>query len=294
VEEEAANRVDWAIDLALASLAADPRDDLSRTVIPPEVLRDALAPEMQAWYDGLLAKVRAVEPEQYLVNEWENDLFIGEVAPVYAFFHDHPELRYADFDLTDDVNAYEIKYRLPSAPYAFTDDLDAVRAEVIPFLAVADRIVDRMPSEASTYDKYRYLAYVLSLITDYADDSVTETGDYIESDAPVTTSYGALFNHEVTCAGYAETFLMLCHTAGLWCQTVTGEVFEAGSTNHQWNLVQLDSGTYFVDVTWSDNSGSIGDDNWMRYFMMDQATTLLDHVPWEAEATGLAEALVRP
>ncbi|MCL1906941.1 MAG: hypothetical protein FWG08_03330 [Propionibacteriaceae bacterium] len=298
VVRAAALHVDGAIDEALEVLSWDRRDDLSFDDIAPEYQRDLLDPTMRTWYDGVVDKIRAVEPAVFPYDEWGLSLFLGDPNPIWSVYADHPELDYSFIGIPPDGSQdIQIFYSLPSdndlwAREAYPD-LDAVRGEVVGFLAVADRIISRMPEDLSTYDKYRYLAYVLSLLTDYAYYALNDDGSF-NGEFPVTgTAYGALMNREAVCAGYSFAYLVLCRLAGLWCNTVVGDVFFDDPQQHQWNIVQLDSGTFFVDVTWSDGSGYIGDDEWMYYFMMDQETILFDHRPDDVEATGSAESLLR-
>jgi hypothetical protein len=292
-----ARHVDWAIREALDVLGQDPRDDLSHTVIPPEFLRDQLSDDDQRWYDQVVEKMMAVDTE-FFTDDMMGRIYDSEdIAPIWALTDDHPELFYSTVSYPAEGESIgQILYKFPSSSdlvFIETNDLDSVREEVTLFLGVANRIVDRMPAELSTYDKYRYLAYVLSLLTDYAYYALTEEGELNEDYLVVANAYGALVNQEAVCAGYSYAYLVLCRLAGLWCDTVVGDVFFDNPQSHQWNIVQLESGTYFLDVTWSDGVGYIGDEEWMFYFMMDHETLSLDHDPGEVVATGSMRALER-
>jgi transglutaminase/protease-like cytokinesis protein 3 len=145
------------------------------------------------------------------------------------------------------------------------------------FEAMCERIVQRMPEGLSAYDQYRYLATVISLVTSYDYDGVYGW--------QVATAYGSIMGGHSICQGYSRGFLLLCKKADLWCKTAEGV---AGvNESHMWNLVKLDSGTYHVDVTWSDTQGLPGSPEWNRYFMLTQDEILLDHVPSDSTfATG--------
>ncbi|MEG1577832.1 MAG: transglutaminase domain-containing protein [Oscillospiraceae bacterium] len=76
-------------------------------------------------------------------------------------------------------------------------------------------------------------------------------------------AYGALVGGEVAkgdvvCEGYADAFQLLCKKAKLPCLAVPGESFQqpnqpTGVTNHIWNYIQLEDGTWYaVDATWDD------------------------------------------
>ncbi|NLZ91796.1 MAG: hypothetical protein GX918_07740, partial [Clostridiales bacterium] len=58
---------------------------------------------------------------------------------------------------------------------------------------------------------------------------------------------------------------------------------------HMWNIVKLDSGTYFLDITWSDDMGLPGSPEWNNYFMLTQDEILIDHEITDGKvATGTA------
>ncbi|HKM20834.1 MAG TPA: transglutaminase domain-containing protein, partial [Lachnospiraceae bacterium] len=142
------------------------------------------------------------------------------------------------------------------------------------FDKVFDEIVSGVPENASTYEKYRYLAQVLSERVDY---------DYSMSLPAITAPYG-IITGKMICQGYAEAYQYLCQQTGLWCHTVTGA---SEGTSHAWNLIWLDSGTYHVDVTWADEQGEPGCPEWMCYFMLTQDEILSDHIILDGtEATG--------
>lgn len=68
------------------------------------------------------------------------------------------------------------------------------------------------------------------------------------------TGWSALVLRTTVCAGYSQAFIYLLEPLGIEALYVTGPViFHDGSPNesHAWNLVQLDSNWYHVDVTWN-------------------------------------------
>ncbi len=55
------------------------------------------------------------------------------------------------------------------------------------------------------------------------------------------------------CQAYSELFVCLCLLSGVKAQVVTGHsTFGHGEVGHAWNIVQIDSSWYHVDVTWDD------------------------------------------
>lgn len=104
--------------------------------------------------------------------------------------------------------------------------------------AVVKRVADYMPEGLSTYDRYYYLAAVLS-------EHVT----YDDRPSSCFTAFGALVQGKAVCEGYSMAYLLLCREANLWCSERSGLPDGVG---HAWNLIKLDSGIYNVDVTWCD------------------------------------------
>lgn len=103
---------------------------------------------------------------------------------------------------------------------------------------IVKRIVRFMPEDLTAYDKYYYLAAVLS-----------EHVMYDDRRPSCFTAFGALVEGRAVCEGYSLAYLLLCREADLWCALRCGL---PDGTGHQWNMVKLDTGIYNVDVTWCD------------------------------------------
>lgn len=106
--------------------------------------------------------------------------------------------------------------------------------------AVLKRIVDYMPEGLTAYDKYYYLAAVLS-----------EQVSYDDRPSSCYTAFGALIQGKAVCEGYSLAYLLMCREAGLWCSLRSGQPDGVG---HGWNMIKLESGIYNVDVTWCDTA----------------------------------------
>lgn len=144
--------------------------------------------------------------------------------------------------------------------------------------AAAGYIVENMPQDASAYDKYRYLAYVLSLRAEY---------DYkVRDDDLSETPYGALAEGRAVCFGYVYTMQFLCERAGLYCKAIEGTA-NWNDGEHGWNLAMLPEGSYYMDITWCDQYGPIGSVEWREMFMVTEYRMRGDHGNWEGgPATG--------
>ncbi len=118
---------------------------------------------------------------------------------------------------------------------------------------VIKRIVRFMPEDISTYDKYYYLAAVLS-----------ELVTYDKRPDNCFTAFGALVCGRSVCEGYAAAYYLLCREADLWCAYRNGLPEGQG---HVWNMVKLESGIYNVDVTWCDGADTPYQRDWYDCFM---------------------------
>lgn len=164
---------------------------------------------------------------------------------------------------------------------AFSGEMD-VPAEELEYLdAVGDYIVERMPEGLSAYDQYKYLGFVLSLCADY---------DYeLHEDNLNETPYGALIEGRAICLGYTNTMLWLCEKADLRCSAISGYASWNGE-EHGWNLAYLEDGSYYMDITWCDQRGEPGSEDWNSCFMVTEAVLSEDHGIWTGgPATGMVD-----
>lgn len=188
-----------------------------------------------------------------------------------ALCRDHPEYEnYFDIEEVvegDRTTALRACYFLPYDATGAAAATKQIKEEIQIFEEECNLIVSAIPKTFSTYDKYRYLAAVISLRTTYDNDSV--------GGKPSATAYGAIEGGSSICQGYASGFEYLCRKANLWCTQVSGV---SQDTAHAWNLVKLESGTYHIDLTWADADGNTPLDPALQsYFMLTQEEILLDH-----------------
>ncbi len=271
----ARQRVEDSIKTALDLVRKNPVDGWSSTV-SYEYRQDSpayaeLNSDQQALYNEMLPKVKNLTPFTYTAKDHGYAVLDNVLMAASALCRDHPEYE-NDFDIEevvegDRTTALRACYFLPYDPTGAAANTKQVKEEVQIFEEECNLIVRAIPKDFSTYDKYRYLATVISLRTAYDNDS---TGG-----KPSATAYGAIEGGSSICQGYASGFEYLCRKANLWCTQVSGV---SQDTAHAWNLVKLESGTYHVDVTWADADGNTPlDPAWQSYFMLTQEEILLDH-----------------
>ena len=272
LEAQAAALIDRDVAHALACVEAMKDDRHSATVYPFEEDANGTLAKLNAnqrWlYDRLVEGGRnftapTVTAEEY-AGDLKKDYFVlyepmSYCAPdLMSWYFLEPVTRVRGTD-------YETFYLSVSGFY-FDPERDAnasVRKgevtldEVKHGAALLDRVVKRivrfMPEGLSAYDRYYYLAAVLS-------NRVT----YDKRPDNCFTAYGALIGGRAVCEGYAAAYWLLCREADLWCAYRNGQPEGQG---HGWNMVKLDSGIYNVDVTWCDNGVAPYDRDWYDYFI---------------------------
>ncbi len=113
---------------------------------------------------------------------------------------------------------------------------------------------------------------------------------FTQSDSELLTqsqeAYGILVAHTAVCAGYAQAFQLLAHTAGLQAVTITGTAQGTTTGRHAWNEVLVDGEWLVVDVTWDDYDD--GSDPARTYLMIEPsdpelATRTMD-MDWMVDA----------
>lgn len=271
-EEEAAfAKIDTVIHETISIINAVRQDELSRITFDFEkrLVYDILSTQDKALYCEVASKVREFEPFIYRADKYGYDVLDGVMRACSAIAIDWPHLENY-FILEEEIEgtatvALKSRYFMPWDALQKFADMQALREETARFDAICERIIDRMPKGLSAYDKYRYLATVISLATNYDYDCV---GGW-----QTRTAYGAVLGGFSICQGYARGFMALCEKANLWCVCVEGVV---DGSAHMWNMVRLDSGVYHVDVTWADGEAACDSPEWLAYFMRTKEEISVD------------------
>ena len=238
-----------------------------------------LTDRQKQYYDELQCHAKDLTSVSYSVEADGFETLDDARVAFGALCMDHPVYEMCCYlrEIFDGDTIKEVKlaffmpgsdYFMPGDPGLTTEEeLRELRKELDIFDEQCNEIVRRMPQDISSYDKYRYLASVISLQTQY---------DHSFSQGPqIGTIYGAIQGGNAICQGYARAFQYLCQKADLRCATVSGA---SGDMSHMWNLVELEDGTYYVDITWSDSTGALpGETPWYDYFMITQEKLLFTH-----------------
>ena len=213
--DEAFLAVDPAIDMAVAAINETRRDDLSPASFGFEkkLAYDLLNPEQKALYDEVLFNVRAFEPFSFPADEYGYDVLDRAMLVCGAVALDWPELEnyFTLWEVIegDSTVALESRYFLPWDAGQQAAGTEPLQEAAALFDAACERIVSRIPEGLSAYDKYRYLAAVISFATDFDEECA---GGW-----QCGTAYGAVLGGHSICQGYSRGFMALCEKADLWC-----------------------------------------------------------------------------
>lgn len=156
---------------------------------------------------------------------------------------DWPELFFVSasdimYYYADEYVRIEIKYVMPkNEAYIKLKRLDSI----------ANKIVSHVQN-MSAYDKALWLH-------DYLANSVIYE-IYETRSAELHTLVGALINGKCVCDGYSRAYQYLCDKAGIPCFMVVGYGTDPNGNQerHAWNMLKLEDGNYFVDVTYDKKS----------------------------------------
>lgn len=248
--ELAEGRMDEAIEFILENPI--PFDSAAHPFVPADK-RAELSEEEAALYDEMLEAAQAFEP----VSPAGSDESVENALEALLF--DHPEIEIY-FTVQKQEDGWRSIYFLPEGRYLRpAEDMEEVKAQAEAFNAVGAYVASLVPEDFSVIDKYRVLAYYISINTVYC---------HVHGEVPryATCAYGAVVNGYSICQGYALGFEYLCRMADLDCRRVRNAFNDENM--HFWDIVTLDQGSYYVDVTWCDNTAEVYyQPEWFTWYM---------------------------
>lgn len=269
--QQEASPLEQSIAEARAAVLADPHPDEGAPAEPfaAEEGYLALPAAAQEHYRALQQAFAAGEPTTFAAETLGYDALDALYLAYAALCADDP--RFECFaTLSEQVKgeqttALTLTFLSPATGEPLAGD--ALAAEAAQFDDACARILLGMPADASLYDRYRYLAAVITLQASY-DEELTGA-------RPTVTAYNGVCGGKAICQGYARAYTLLCRQAKLPCREVAGS---AQGEAHLWNKICLPSGWVHVDLTWADRADDAVDSAaWLRYFACSDDEIRTDH-----------------
>ena len=247
----AAERMDPIIRQAVEILNTMPSDDikvLDCDYSKRPTARDTLKGDREAldWYDFLYKKLLNVE--QFTLNpadygEDEEALYVPFYTAEAALIEDHGEVFLTGATWAEDNGVIRPIYFMPNDGFDYPcEDLDAVRDAAAVYYCCLDRILEKMPSDLSNYEKSFYFILVISLAAEHKEE-------YIER---IFAPYDTLVVGKTVCRGFAQTFAELCRRSEISAWYCVG--YSPDGQRHAWNRIDTTDGPRYIDVTCYDGS----------------------------------------
>lgn len=134
--------------------------------------------------------------------------------------------------------------------YPLFADGDTRKAETAKVQQKAEEWVAMAQTQGTDAEKVLSIHNTIVNNVDYNYDLVNSgLNNDSEKTAYSQSVYSVFCTDYTVCAGYAQTFEMLCNAIGIDTISVT-------SRGHQWNKVRIDDSWYNVDCTWADQGTS--------------------------------------
>lgn len=125
------------------------------------------------------------------------------------------------------------------------DSLSGIDREI--YDKASEVISDVITEDMSDFEKELAIHDWIVYNCTYDNKALGILGGYSEnSDNP----YGALINGQAICKGYTSAFQMFMDMLEIPCLTVYAS--DEQGDEHAWNMVEIENGWYYVDVTWDD------------------------------------------
>lgn len=160
----------------------------------------------------------------------------AEVANIFKY--SNPQYYFLDLPIlyTNGAN------RLALTVYPAFINGAARAVETNKFKAAIDAVVAQMQTKATDLEKEQYAHDWICQNVTYGNDTYDQV------------AYGVFVGSKRTvCAGYAQSFQLLCNAVGIDTAVQTSIFVENGvQTGHEWNIIKLDNNWYYVDCTWDD------------------------------------------
>lgn len=208
---------------------------------------DSLSETERLWYEDMEQVLGSFGTDAELnVKGLEAGLEEADIDRIFqCVMCDHPELFYVEgYSYTK----YMLGEQITSITFSGTYNMDletALKREQ-EILAAAGEILAGVDTEASDYDKVKYVYDTIICSTDYNVDALDNQN-----------IYSVFVHRRSVCQGYAKATQYLLNRLGIECALVQGTV--RTGEGHAWNLAKVDGAYYYIDTTWGDVSYQVED-----------------------------------
>ncbi len=222
-------------------------------------------------YDAAYTTLCANENSFKLINIDIGSFSAAYSSTLFQFINDYPEFfwldGYVEYETVRASNSDTGHITITFGIYDYWNDHDLAKAQ-----DELQSALDSVVSQANAFsDDYQKVKFVHDYIIEYNsyDYDAFEKGDAIdaETDARVSSAYGALVLGDVMCAGYARAFDLVMHKLGYESLYVSGE---ADGGAHAWNLVLIGEDFYHIDLTWDDLDGDPAEVRYNYFCLTDE------------------------
>ncbi|MBQ8258561.1 MAG: hypothetical protein IJY97_03270 [Clostridia bacterium] len=190
------------------------------------------------------------------------------------FINDHPEFfwlnGYVEISTTRMSNSDNGNMTVTLGAYEYWNNNDIKKAKG----ELEDALESVVAQAKEISDEYEKIKFVHDYIIEFNtyDFEAYELGDSVdaETDARVSSAYGALVLGDVMCAGYTRAFDLVMHELGYESFYVSGAT-KSGS--HAWNLLKIGEDFYHIDLTWDDLDGDPAEVRYNYFCLTDEEIT---------------------
>lgn len=168
---------------------------------------------------------------------------------------------YITFSVNNQISrvVYQLEY-YPGAKVAYayrTNNPSILTADEKKLYNLAVKIVNEAKTQPTALRRELFIHDAITSRSTYYND--TEKMRNNKSMPRFVTASGALIDGRANCQGYSDAFYMLGTMCGFNVGKIRGTIHSdtdsVQSEGHSWNTIKFDNGkTYFVDVTWDDDS----------------------------------------
>ncbi len=191
-------------------------------------------------------------------NTMESDIRVA----LHAVAYDHPEYFWMPKTYSYQISTDKYTKLMTAVEAGFTfysgnsergfynvtaDEKQAMQAELD---AKIEEILTQARRLDSDFEKERFIHDYLCENITYDDESSNLVNSGGTADFKTYTVYGALIEGTCVCEGYSRAMQLLLNRLGIKCGLVTG-IGQGGP--HMWNIINIDDGLYYTDVTFNDS-----------------------------------------